>query len=190
MFKDTKDTIDVQITKKDGKLLLLIYDRKVEEKKITEEEAEEIGRKYLDKLGINNMEATYYLQVDNMITINYAATQKGVVVYPDLIKVKIAMDNGDVCSVECKGYIFNHITRTDIVSTITMEQARNIINKNIEILDSGIAIIPTDFNTEVLTYEFKGKIEGREFLIYVNAKTGEEQDVLYIINTPGGTLTM
>ena len=69
-------------------------------------------------------------------------------------------------------------------------QEKEVLNKNIEILSEGIAIIPTDAKDEVLVYEFKGKINNKEFIIYVNTKTKQEEKVLLIINTPGGTLTM
>ena len=54
----------------------------------------------------------------------------------------------------------------------------------------GLAIIPTDSKDEVLTYEFKGTVEEREFLVYINTDTLEEEKVLIILETPGGTLTM
>jgi len=189
-YKNDENVSNIEITKKGAMLSLFIYDRDVKEEKLTAEECEKIGLEYLDKIGIKNMKATYYLEVENMITINYAAVQNNITLYPDLVKVKIAMDNGEVCSVETTGYIFNHKERTDITSTITIEAAKNVLNKNIEIKSQGMAIIPTDSKSEVLTYEFKGKINDKEFIIYVNAKTGEEEEVLLIINTDGGTLTM
>jgi hypothetical protein len=53
-----------------------------------------------------------------------------------------------------------------------------------------MAIIPTKFKTEVYCYEFKGSLNGNDFLVYVNAETGRVQNVLVIINTPNGILTM
>ena len=60
---------------------------------------------------------------------------------------------------------------------------------NIEIKSEGLAIIPTEWNTEILCYEFKGKVEDIDFIAYINAETGEEEDILIITNTPNGTLT-
>ena len=189
-YKDDEETCYIEITKKGAMVSLFVYDRKVKEEKLSKEECEKIGIEYLEKIGIKNMKATYYLEVENMLTINYAAVQNDVVLYPDLIKVKIAMDDGEVCSLETTGYIFNHKERTDITATISMDEARDVLNKNIEVKSERIAIIPTDSKDEVLTYEFKGKVNDKDFIIYVNAKTGEEEDVLLIINTSGGTLTM
>ena len=53
-----------------------------------------------------------------------------------------------------------------------------------------LVIIPTEWKTEILCYEFKGKIDETEFLVYVNAKNGREENILVIRETPGGILTM
>ena len=53
-----------------------------------------------------------------------------------------------------------------------------------------MAIIPTDSKGEVLTYEFKGKVNEREYLIYINANEKKEEKILIIMDTPGGILTM
>ena len=178
--KGQKDKIDVQITQDDGKLVMLISDRNVEKKNITSDRAKELGDAYLETLGLKNLEPTYYLETNNMITINYAAVQGTVVLYPDLIKVKIAMDTGEICSVECTGYIFNHYTRSDISPKITEEEARQVVSQDMVLKHVGLAIIPTKSKGEVLTYEFKGTIDNREFLIYINANTGVEENILLI----------
>ena len=47
-----------------------------------------------------------------------------------------------------------------------------------------------DENTEVLCYEFKGTVENKNFLVYINAENGEEEEILVILETEGGTLTI
>lgn len=189
-IKNKDFNVDVQITKHDGKLILLLSDREVKEKKIEIDTLKELGDKYLKSLGLEQFEPTYYLTTDNMVTINYAAVQNNVILYPDLIKVKIAEDNGEICSVECSGYIFNHVKRNNFIPILTEEEARGKVNSNIDIKYSGLAIIPLENKEEVLTYEFRGKINDKEVLVYINAITGEEENILLILETPGGILTM
>lgn len=181
---------NVSITKKDCKLYLMISDRNVENETIDMKEAKDKAKEFLAKIGIENVEDTYYLKTENMAIINYAAMQNDVILYPDLIKVKVALDNGEICSVELQGYIFNHVIRENITPKISLEEAKSVLNKNIDVISQRLAIIPTDSKEEILTYEFKGKIKEKEFLIYVNANTGLEERVLIIMETPGGTLTM
>lgn len=70
------------------------------------------------------MTDTYYLKSENIATINYAAQQDGVTLYPDLIKVKIALDTGEILSMEAQGYIFNHMQREELIPQISIEEAR------------------------------------------------------------------
>ena len=43
---------------------------------------------------------------------------------------------------------------------------------------------------ERLTYEFKAKMDGEDFLVYINALTGEEERIFKLLHTPGGTLVL
>ena len=66
---------------------------------------------------------------------------------------------------------------------------RSKLNKSLEITSEGMAIIPTEWKTEILCYEFKGKIDDTDFLVYTNVETGREENILVIIDTPNGILT-
>ncbi len=187
---DSKQKRTISITKNDCKLYLMIGDKKVKEQNISVDEAKKRGMEFLNKLGIDNMIETYYQKTENMIVINYAATQDGVILYPDLIKVKISLDDGKVYGVEAAGYIFNHTTRNNLKPSISQEKAKSILNSSLEIISSDMALIPTESNSEILTYEFKGKIDNREFLIYINADNAREEKVLLVIDNKNGVLTM
>lgn len=187
---DSKQKRTISITKNDCKLYLMIGDKNVKEQNISVDEAKKRGMEFLNKLGIDNMIETYYQKTENMIVINYAATQDGVILYPDLIKVKISLDDGKIYGVEAAGYIFNHTTRNNLKPSISQEKAKSILNSSIKIISSDMALIPTESNSEILTYEFKGKIDNREFLIYINADNLREEKVLLVIDNKNGVLTM
>lgn len=189
-LKDEDYTIYVDISKQDGTLVLLMSDKGANSKKLTIEQAKKIGDDYLISLGLKDFEPTYYLTENNMTTINYAKMQDDVLLYPDLIKVKVSLDTGEVCSVECRGYIFNHKLREDITPIISENVARQSITSTMEIENIRLAIIPTDAGNEVLTYEIKGIVDKKTFLIYINAKTGVEENVLILLETEGGILTI
>ena len=184
------ESINIAITKKGGHLLYINSNRNVDTEILQYDQVNEIGKKYLTEKGFPNMKETYYIKQDGIITINYAYEQDGVVMYPDLIKLKIALDDGEILGIETTGYLNNHEERDLSKIKITKEQAKEKINKTLEISSEGLAVIPTKWQTEVLCYEFKGKIDGTEFLVYINAENGTEQDILVIKNTPNGVLTM
>ena len=180
----------ISITKQDGYVLQMNQNRDIKTEVLSDEEANSIGQEYLATHGFENMKETYFLKQDGIITINYAAVQEDVVIYPDLIKLKIALDNGEIMGIETSGYLNSHTTRDIAIPKISKEEAKKTINPDLQIESEGLAIIPTEWNTEVLCWEFKGKVDDTEFLVYINAENGREQDILVIIDTPNGTLTM
>lgn len=182
--------INISISKKGGHVVSMNVNRDVNAEVITEDDANKKGKAFLDSKGFKNMRETYYLKQEGIVTINYAYNQNDVVVYPDLIKVKIALDNGDILGIETTGYLNNHEERKISNIKISKEKAKEKLNKNLEIQSEGMAIIPTNWKTEILCYEFKGKIDNRDYLVYINAENGKEEDILIITNTPNGTLTM
>lgn len=188
-LQDTKNTIAISITQKGGYVLYMNYNRDIENEIMSYEAANEKGKDFLQQKGFYNMKETYYLIQEGIITINYAYQQDEVVMYPDLIKVKIALDNGEVLGIETTGYLNSHIERKLPNVRISKEDARENINQNLEIEAEGLAVIPTEYKTEKYCYEFKGKVEEKDFLVYVDVETGKVEDVLVIVNTPNGILT-
>ncbi len=186
---DDNNPLNIAISKIGGHIVLMNYNRQVVEEKISQEEANKIGQDFLSARGIENMKATYYLKQGGAVTVNYAYEQGGVVIYPDLIKVKIALDNGEILGMETTGYLNNHEVRNIPQVKISEQEARKKLNKNLEITSSGLAIIPTEWRTELFCYEFKGKVNDTDFLVYINAETGAEENILVIIDTPNGILT-
>lgn len=180
----------ISISRKGGHVVFMNYNRDVDVEVITQENANQLGKEFLNTKGISNMKETYFIKQGGIVTINYAYMQNDVVMYPDLIKLKLALDNGEILGIETTGYLNSHIERNLEEVKISKEKAKESLNKDLEILSEGLAVIPTEYQTEVLCWEFKGKVEDREFLVYINAITGREEDVLVILNTPNGTLTM
>ena len=188
---NNENNLNITISKKGGHIVAMNSDREVNSEIISQEDANQKGKEYLNEKGFPNMKETYYLKQDGIVTINYAYTQNDVVMYPDLIKVKVALDNGEVLGIETTGYLNNHIENRDISNVkISKEEAKKTLNKDLQVGSEGLAVIPTEWKTEILCYEFKGKVEDREFLVYINAENGREEDILMITNTPNGTLTM
>lgn len=184
------ETVNIAISKKGGHVVSMNANRDVKAESLTQEQADQKGKEFLEAKGFTSMKETYYLKEGGVVTINYAYSQDGVVVYPDLIKVKVALDDGEILGLETTGYLNNHTQRDTSKVKITKEDAKSELNKDLDIQSEGLAIIPTEWKTEILCYEFKGKVEEREFLVYINAENGREEDILIITNTPNGTLTM
>lgn len=185
-----QENVTISISRVGGFIVYMNSDRTVDVENLTSDQANEKGKEYLKQKGFENMQQTYFLKNEGVITINYAYSQDGVIMYPDLIKLKVALDNGQILGIETTGYLSNHTVRDISKNIITKEQAKEKLNKNLNIQSEMLAIIPTEWKTERLCYEFKGKVENTDYLVYINAETGAEEEILIITNTPNGQLTM
>ena len=182
------ENINISVSQKGGHIIYMNTNRSVVSEIITQEDATKKGKEFLENKGFDNMQETYYITQDGVTTINYAYTDENVIVYPDLIKVKVALDNGDILGIETTGYLNNHTDRNINNIKIPKEEAKKNINKKLEINNERLAIIPTEWKTELLCYEFKGTVNDKQFLIYINAESGREEDILIIRDTGNGIL--
>ena len=191
-YGDTRK-INISLSKKGGHVIE--FNSSMEESLnnknlLSVQDAKIKGKEFLETHGFSSMKETYYMNQNNILTINYAYSDNGIVCYPDLVKVKISLEDGSILGLEAYGYLNSHYEREYVEKKITIEEAKEKLNPDIEIISQGEAIIPTEWKTEIYVYEFKGKIDDLEFLVYINVQTGKEEDVLLILETEGGVLTV
>jgi germination protein YpeB len=181
----------IGITKQGGYVAYMLYGGKITQSTITEKNAINIAENYLDKLGFENMNETYYMTDNNICVINFAYTKNNVVYYSDLIKVGVSMNDGKVVSMEAKGYLTNHREREAFNAQNTQAELQKNISKYLTVLSVKSCVIPKDDATEVACYEYhcKSTETNEEVLIYVNVETGAEENILLLLYSDGGTLT-
>lgn len=178
----------IGISKQGGKVVWMANPRGISKNNLSMKQAEERALKFLEEKGYTNMESNYSLRYDGVGVFNFAYKEGDVTIYPDLIKIKVALDNGEVVGFDSSAYLMNHKKRDIQTPTITPEKAREAVKVDFDINSTRLAIIPKG-NREVLCYEFKGKYKGSDFIIYINALNGKEEDILQIIKSENGTLT-
>lgn len=189
-IKNSDEKFYLEITKIGGYLLQMNNSKDIKEEKISQENANGIGKEYLAKIGFKDMKETYFTKRENILTVNYAYERNGVVYYPDLVKVKIALDDGEVLGVETRGYLNCHYERELVSPQVSISEAKSNLNPKLEIISEGRAVIPVETGEEIYCYEFKGRVEDKDFLVYINVETGKEENILIILDTEGGTLTI
>jgi len=183
--------ITVLVTKKGGAVLSAFGNYEGSEASIAPEDAVEIAKNFLNQHGFPNMKESYWTVYNNIALVNFAYVQDGVICYPDLVKVSVALDCGDVVGFEAMGYVTNHHERELPEVLISEEEARQVVSGQLEILAHELAVIPTDGENEVLCHEFKCiSPEERHFIVYVDAISGEEEEILMLIEDESGTLTL
>ncbi len=172
----------IQLSKKNGDLLLVSKYREVGEKSLSDDDGIESCEKYLSSFGYNDVKVVWKSETDGILTVNFAQNVNDVICYSRLIKVVVALDNGEVLGMEGTTYVAKHENPVDTVTSITISAAKSALGKNLEIISSRPAVIPKNEN-EIMTYEFFVTQNGSEFYVYVDAKTGEEIEVLKVVDS-------
>lgn len=186
----SKGQTDVTVTKKGGYICSVISDEYALEETISAKEAVSRGLEYLEKLGYKNMKSSYYSIYDGICTINYAWEKDGVVCYPDLIKVSISLETGKLAGLDARPFLLSHRERGSLECKVSRDEAAKKLSGVLEIIDEGIAVIPLDSGKEALCYEFHCKDNsGQEVLVYIDADTAKQRDVLILLYSDGGILT-
>jgi len=182
--------ISMAVSKKGGKIIWMLNNREIGKAKISEEQGIEIAKKFLKKKGYPNMLPTYFEKNDGQLLINFAYQEDGIIIYTDLIKVKVGLDKGDIVGFEAAGYLHNHRARNLDLPKISEEEAQKRINVFAEPSKPRLAIIPTEGGKEVLCYEFKVQFGQDIFLVYIDANSGEEQKILQVLIQGEGILVI
>lgn len=182
-----KTEFSADVTMIGGQILWYLNNKNNNAVNLSKEDAIYKGFEFLKRIGFNNLEYSYYEISGGVMTINYCPKVNGIKEYPDLVKVRISLDNGDLVGYEAKGYIMNHKTRIPpVFSDIDIKKH---LNKNVEYTSVNKAVIPTDSGSEIYTYEVIGKLYKRNYIIYLNATTGKTEKILLILENENGILT-
>ena len=179
--------LNAEVTRQGGKMLWMVPEHAAFEPGWTLEECAEAARDFLLDRGYGEMEANHYQVYDGLAVINFVAVQDGVLLYPDLVKVQVRMDTGEVVGLEANNYLMNHTERTGLSPALSGEQALEKASSRLEAGQARLCVIPYR-EGERLCYEVPGRYEGREYRVYIDALTGEEAEVLMMVDSVGGRM--
>ena len=191
-FTLTKDDIIyyAQVSKRDGILLQLNSNVESNSQDISLTKAELLATDFAKSLGFDNMKAVWSTTSNNFAYINLTAVQDDVILYPDLIKVKISSETGLVVGWEAKSWAYNHIVRDNLNPSIDLAKAAMSVSTNMDIRSTRLCVIPGNYVGEILAYEFMCAYNGATYYIYIDATTGTQCNVLKVIPTDDGNLLM
>jgi len=179
----------VSVTRQGGKILEVLSSRPVADATLSPEEGVAIAKTFLEQRGYPSMAETYYLIQDNTLTVNFAYQDGDILCYPDLIKVSVALDNGDIVGFASQGYLMNHTDRAYTENITDRAQVESNVGDTLTVLSHRLALIPTEGEYELLCHEFRCETEdGQHILLYFDAVTGSQKRILLLLEDESGTL--
>lgn len=181
----------LEVSQTGGKIVSLFCSGPIPKTVLTKEQGVAAAKDFLARRGYPDMKDTYWVTDENKITINFAPVVDDVMIYPDLIRVAVALDDGNVVGFEANGFLSNHRQRQLPAPLVSAEAAGEKVSKSLSVLSCQLALIPTAGEYEVLCYEFKCEAEnGQHVLVYVNTQTGEQEKILLLLEDETGTLVI
>lgn len=170
-----------QVTKNGGFLAFFDMYEKNTNKQFDLNTCDEIAQKFLKSVGIDDAEAVWYSDGGSVADIVYTSCTNGVYAYPDVVRVRVCECKGRVVGIDARGYLFNHTTERDLNATLSAEEARSAIGSDMQPDDGRLTLIAVD-GEEVLAYEFLCQNGDNEYLVYIDAETGEEAQMFIVRN--------
>ena len=123
----------------------------------------------------------WYNEVGGEAIINLAPIVRGVVYYPDLVKIKLSVGDYKLLGVEACAYCTNHRDRTHPEVVMTEASAKSCASKRLTVTNVRLAIIPFG-NSERFCYQLSATYKGLDYFVYLDAVTGEQVRVLRVID--------
>lgn len=181
----------VHVTKQGGEILSALCSRVAGTEKFSAGTGLAMAADFLNRQGLEDMEESYHIVEDGVLLVNYAYAQDGVLCYPDLVKVGVALDNGALMSYDARGYISAHQERELPEAEVSRADALETLSGELKVRSYHLAVIPSDGGEERLCHEFVCQTqEGQRYILYVNAVTGAQEKILILLEDEAGTLTI
>ncbi|MET3196687.1 germination protein YpeB [Bacillus sp. OAE603] len=177
-----KNETYMDITEKGGYPLWVISNREIGKQKIDLNKASLNGLKFLERNKYPNMELFQSSQYDTVGVFTYVSNINGVRIYPELITMKIALDDGSIVGFSAKNYLAAYTKRKIPEPRISIEEARKSVNSNMKIMEERKAIILNKLNQEILCYEFVGIRGNDTYQVFINANTAVEEQIKKLNN--------
>jgi spore germination protein len=180
----------VQVTKIGGYILTISGAGQTAENSIDYDGAKQIALNFVSDNGIEDAEVVWSDSIDSDVYFNVAPKQNGIILYPDLVKVKVNLANGTVVGYDATSYFSNHIERELESGSLTLSDAKGKVPSTFEIISSRVVLSPLDYNREVVCVEVEAEKDGETYYFYFNCQNGDLENVLKVIKTDNGQLLM
>ncbi len=184
-FEEEGANAFVQLAKRGG--ALVSYNRGYADDALpsaTEEAGASCQRAALEfasKMGFEDMQVVWSSSADGECVINLAPVRDGVILYPDLVKIKVRENGSVVTGADASHYALNHAERTLPAPALSEAEAAKALSVPAD-SEGKLSLIPLRGTREYLAYEFECHVGDATYYVYVDAATGKEINILYVLD--------
>jgi spore germination protein len=169
----------LSISVKGGHVLWMLGNRPVHNSKLSLNDVQEKAIAFLHRNGYDGMEQVAQERFGNICSVTCVPKRKGVLRYPEMVKVQVAQDNGEVLGLDAVPYLtfYNPNESSTIKPRYTEARIRQFLNPHVKLEKIRLAQVLDEMFNKVPCYEVSC-LEGMDrFFIYYNANTGQEEKI-------------
>ncbi len=174
---DTDKEFCVNVSARDGNLMKINCYEKQMQVGVNEQQCLDLTEQHIKNLGFSDLEVVWSTKLGDETIINLAPVEDAVVVYPDLIKARVNCKTGQIVGLEARAYLNEFYPKLEeefLIPTIPIEDAKSRLRNDFIVLSYRLALIFDDEGKERLVYEIRSQYEDFLYLVYIDAKTGEQ----------------
>lgn len=185
-----EEELYIQMTQIEGHILTISGAGENGAQTIDYEAAKNIALEFAKENGIEDGEVVWNDTIKEDVYLNIAPKENGIILYPDLVKVKVNLVSGTVVGYDATSYFTNHTARTLSKGSLSLADAKGKVPSKFTIENARYVLSPLDYNREVVCVEVEATGEGGTYYFYYNVNDGSLENVLKVIETDDGNLLM
>lgn len=183
-WKKEVGSVYIDISKLDGSVIWAMKAKTVGESRLNLSEGEKKAHTFLDRHGLKKFVVVQVQKEDRMGIYTFVPRQEEVLLYPDQVKIQVALDNGEVTGFEGTPFYMYHHQRVLPTARLSESNLRKIISPRLKVTLIRPALIVDTWGKEILTWEVRGTFYEEKFVIFYNADTGSEEAIIRITPLP------
>lgn len=167
----------IDVSKLDGTLLWAMKPKDITAVNIDMSDGERRSRAFLQSRGFPEMALIKVEQEGNTGVYSFVPLQGATLLYPDQVKIQVAMDDGEIIGYEGTPYYMYHKWRSIPAPKLSQEAIRKLASPLLEIEYIRPAWIANTWDKQILTWEVRGSFQEEKFVIFYNAENGSEEKI-------------
>lgn len=170
--------IRVAVSVKGGHVAWMLHDRNPMGSRVSLSQAEQLAQNFLAAKGLGPVTPVARESFGNTATISLAHNDQGYVIYPELIKIQVAQDNGEIIGMEAVPFLtFHQPNRVLPRPRLNEKEIRARLNPHLKVERLRTAVILNDRYKEVPCYEATGRLDDQRYRVYLSAAGGVEEKI-------------
>ncbi len=153
----------------------------VDSRRLSTQEMVEAGRAFLEERGFPPLQITDVQVLQNRATLTFVPEREGILRYAEPVKVQVSAADGSILGFWGTSFYTAQSRREGSEEPLKRgEVVEGKLRDGLEVLQEKLALIPTAEEGEVLTRRLGVRYKDDYYLIYLNAATGEEEQIVQV----------